>query len=122
MNNGTRRTASPAMSLMVAQGLVAVVMALCVCAAYAGVADAASSGFNRVGAFAETPPDGQLTHQGRIAVDNASGNILVTDVVNDQVAVYQPYGGNSAYVVTTFGAGVVTDPLGIAIDQATGDV
>jgi hypothetical protein len=82
----------------------------------------AASGFNRVGAFAEAQPDGQLTHQGRIAVDYVSGQVFVTDVVNDQVAVYQPYGGNNAYVATTFGAGVVADPLGIAVDQATGDV
>ncbi|HEX5927369.1 MAG TPA: hypothetical protein VFY45_26370 [Baekduia sp.] len=122
MNNGMPRVASPALRLLVTRSVIALAAALCLSVACAGVASAASSGFYRAGAFAEAAPDGVPTHQSRIAVDHTSGQIFVTDDVNDQVGVYQPYSASGAYQATTFGAGVVTDPLGIAIDQATGDV
>jgi hypothetical protein len=81
----------------------------------------AATGYGRVGAFAEAFPDGQGAHQNRIAVNHASGDVYVTDVVNDQIVVYRP-NGTGADPLTTFAAGDVTDPFGIAVDQATGDV
>lgn len=81
----------------------------------------AATGFERVGAFAEAFPDGQPAHQHRIAVRHATGDVYVTDVVNDRIDVYRP-NGDSADALTTFGTGQLTDPFGIAIDQSNGDV
>jgi hypothetical protein len=94
-----------------------------VAAAMLGVTGSAyaATGFERVGAFNESFPDGQPKHQNRIAVNHDSGDVYVTDVTNDQIAVWRP-NGTSADSLTTFGAGDITDPLGIAIDQDTGDV
>ncbi len=81
----------------------------------------AATGFERVGAFRESPPDGVAAHQHRIAVNHASGDVYVTNPVDDRIDVYRPAGA-TATLLTSFAAGDVTDPLGIAIDQATGAV
>jgi sugar lactone lactonase YvrE len=82
----------------------------------------AATGFERVGSFNDAAPDGtNAHHQNRIAVNQVSGDIYVTDPVNDRVNVSHP-NGTTADPLTSFGAGDVTDPFGIAIDQATGDV
>jgi hypothetical protein len=91
----------------------------------ASVASAsASTAFVRSGAFAEVvadPSNPRPPSQGRIAVDHASGNVYVADVVNDRVDVYRP-NATGADALTTFGTGVLTNPYGIAIDQDSGAV
>ena len=64
---------------------------------------------------------GSPPHHQRIAVEHATGNILVANVADDRIDVYRPSvtGGR---LLTSFGAGEVIDPFGIAIDQATGAV
>jgi hypothetical protein len=101
--------------------LLFLALALCAPIAVAGPAFAATA-FQRVGAFNEAFPDGvAASHQHRIAVNDGSGDIYVTDAVNNQVAVFHP-NGSGADALTTFGSGDVTDPFGIAVDQSTGDV
>jgi hypothetical protein len=76
----------------------------------------------QVGAFAQAAPDGITeVHQQRIAVDKPSGDLYVTDVIGDQIVVYRP-DATGAAVLTTFGSGVVIDPMGIAIDRSNGDI
>ncbi len=55
-----------------------------------------------------------LHHQQRLAVNDASGDV-VADVVSDQISVYQPW--PISRPAHGFGAGVLNDPFGIAIDQ-----
>jgi hypothetical protein len=87
-------------------------------------AASAATGFTNLGAFAQAPAGGtQAAHQHRIAVNHTSGDVYVTDVVNDRVDVYRPsVAGDSAIALTTFGTGDLTNPFGIAIDQSSGDV
>lgn len=70
------------------------------------------------GNFFSVPNDGVALHQQRIAVDQASGDVLVTNVVDDTIDVYAADGTS----LTSFGSGDLTDPFGIAIDQSNGDV
>lgn len=65
--------------------------------------------------------DGFRTHHQRIAVEGATGNLLETDTVNDRINVYAPTPAG-ATLLTSFGAGQLTDPFGIAIDRSSGDV
>jgi sugar lactone lactonase YvrE len=61
----------------------------------------------------------QLEHPGHIAVDQATGNVLVTDTGgHNRVAVFKPEGGSASYL-TEFGHGELSTPFGIAIDQST---
>jgi hypothetical protein len=86
-------------------------------------AASAATGFTNLGVFAQAPADSQAAHQHRIAVNHTSGDVYVTDVVNDRIDVYRPsVAGDSAAALTTFGTGELTNPYGIAIDQSTGDV
>jgi hypothetical protein len=100
--------------------LLVLVMALSALSAAAATASAATS-FVRVGAFAEGLPDGPPSHHGRIAVSHDTGDVYVTDQINDRVVVYRP-NGTGADLLATFGSGDVTDPRGIAIDQSDGSV
>ncbi len=101
--------------------LLFLALTLCASIAVAGPAFAATA-FQRVGAFNEAFPDGvAASHQHRIAVNDGSGDIYVTDAVNNQIAVFHP-NGSGADALTTFGSGDVTDPFGITVDQSTGDV
>ncbi|HEX5922685.1 MAG TPA: hypothetical protein VFY45_02560 [Baekduia sp.] len=90
--------------------------------ALAGPAQAATS-YAPTGAFAQTANDGGVTpiHNGRIAVNHVTGDVYVTDTVNDRIDVYRP-NSTGADPLTTFGAGSLTDPFGIAIDDSTGEV
>lgn len=63
--------------------------------------------------------DANPIHQQRIAVEHSTGYVLVTDIVNDEIDVYD---GTTRALLTSFGAGELTDPFGIAIDQRTGAV
>lgn len=65
--------------------------------------------------------DGFRTHHQRIAVEGSTGNLLETDTVNDRINVYTPT-PTGAMLLTSFGAGQLSDPFGIAIDQSSGDV
>jgi hypothetical protein len=55
-----------------------------------------------------------------VAVDDASGDVLVVDQAAGVVKVFSS-GGPSATLITSFGAGELVSPYGIAIDQATHD-
>ena len=68
--------------------------------------------------------DGTFPRQQRIAVDHATGYVLVTNVVADQIDVYAASSDLEVdgALVTSFGSGVLSDPFGVAVDQATGAV
>jgi hypothetical protein len=85
------------------------------------LAPSAWADYGRVDQFADQPADGSAVHQQRIAINPATHTIYVADTVGDQVRVFTP-SGTSATEGTPFGAGDLTDPLGIAVDAATGDV
>lgn len=99
--------------------VVSLVAALAISAASASAADQT---FVPVGSFGDQGPDGStpVRHQ-RIAVDHATGNVYVADVQSDRVSVYSA-DGTSGTLLTSFGAGELDDPLGIAIDQDSGTV
>jgi hypothetical protein len=63
---------------------------------------------------------GEFSSPSRVAVDRATGNILVTDTGNNRVEIFSP-GSPPAYL-TEFGGGSLSAPVGIAIDQSNGDV
>ena len=88
------------------------------------IADAAgaTTGFARLGAFAEAPTDGLLSHNRRIAVNWGTGDIYKTDTLNNRVVVYRPNGSGADELTTFATGGAVSEPLGIAIDQDNGDV
>jgi hypothetical protein len=90
-----------------------------------GVTGSASAvtGYERIGSFDDAGLDGNTIahHHNRITVDQASGDVYVTDPVNDRINVSHP-NGTTADPLVSFGTGDLTDPFGIAIDQATGDV
>ncbi len=56
-----------------------------------------------------------------IAIDNATGHVLVADPEDKRIVVFES-GEPGAAVLTTFGEGELTSPNGIAIDQSTGNV
>lgn len=70
---------------------------------------------------AEGTGNGELTHPRRSAVERSTGNFLVADRDNQRVQVFAPTANAAAYL-TQFGAGILDEPFGIAIDQGTGDV
>jgi hypothetical protein len=85
------------------------------------LAPSAWADYGRVDQFADQPADGSAVHQQRIAVNATTHAAYVADTVGDQIRVFTPSGTNAAEG-TPFGAGDLTDPLGIAVDQDTGDV
>ncbi|MDW5596487.1 hypothetical protein VSS74_19225 [Conexibacter stalactiti] len=99
--------------------LGALIAALACAALLAPIAGAAP--FGPYGALFSSGPDGVPRHQERVAIDRASGNVLVTNQVTDTVDVYAP-AGTSGTLLTSFGAGELSDPFGIAVDQRTGAV
>jgi hypothetical protein len=80
-------------------------------------------GFGPVGSFGfgGSGPGG-LTTPHQVAVDDATGNVLVADPGNGRVEVFQPDGTGSATYLTEFGSAAVSQPYGVAVDQSTGDV
>jgi sugar lactone lactonase YvrE len=64
--------------------------------------------------------DGQFTAAMHLAVAPTTRNVLVADSGNGRVQVFAP--GGPPTFLTSFGAGTLTTPVGIAIDQATGAV
>jgi DNA-binding beta-propeller fold protein YncE len=77
----------------------------------------ASDTYSPAGEFA----NGAFSSPGKIAVDSATGNVLVVDSGGNRVQVYDS-GGSSATLLTTFGEGELSSPYGIAIDQGSGAV
>ena len=95
---------------------------LLVLALGAGHAHAASDTYIPIGSFgSQGSGNGQFNDAGRIAVDNTTGNVLVVDSGNNRVQVFKP-GADSATYLTKFGAGILSGPIGIAIDQSNGAV
>jgi hypothetical protein len=74
----------------------------------------AVSGYKPSGYFAGNVP-------AKVAVDGATGDILLADTGNNRVTVYAP-NGSSADFLTEFGSGTLAAPTGIAIDQSSGAV
>jgi hypothetical protein len=101
--------------------LCAALLAALAVIAVAATSASAATGFEHVGAFSEGSADGATSHNKRIAVELSSGNVFKTDTVLDQVTVYAPT-ETAAVELTAFGAGDLTDPFGVAVDQASGDV
>ena len=64
---------------------------------------------------------GEFNAPTKLAVDDATGNVLVVDSGANKVQVWSP-GGVSATLLTAFGEGDLSAPYGIAIDQSNGDV
>ncbi|HET7507106.1 MAG TPA: NHL repeat-containing protein, partial [Solirubrobacterales bacterium] len=64
---------------------------------------------------------GELASPARIAVDEASGDVLVIDTARNRVDVFDS-SGPGAGLLTTFGESELSGPYGIAIDQSNGDV
>ncbi len=88
----------------------------------AAPAQAADRSYVSAGSFAsEGSADGALTHPRRVAVESATGNVVVADRDNHRIQVFAPTGGGAAYL-TQFGAGTLEAPFGVAIDQSNGDV
>jgi hypothetical protein len=86
----------------------------------------AAGRYESVGSFGSSGSGiGQFSPTGRVAVDPASGDVLVIDRGLEsgvpRVEVFAPE-GNSATFLTQFGNGTLEAPTGIAIDAATGDV
>ncbi len=66
---------------------------------------------------------GQLTNPTHIAVEPATGNVLVADSGNDRIQVFAPGGGGLPTYLTSFGSSAfATPPTGLAIDQSTGSI
>ena len=63
----------------------------------------------------------EFSHPGKLAVDDATGNVLVADSgPSPRIQVWGP-GGSSSTRLLSFGAGL-SAPYGIAVDQNSGDV
>jgi hypothetical protein len=64
---------------------------------------------------------GELEGPARVAVDQASGDVLVVDGTKNRVDVYGSSGPGAA-LLTTFGESDLSGPYGIAVDPTDGDV
>jgi DNA-binding beta-propeller fold protein YncE len=62
------------------------------------------------------PPPGEMWRPTKLAVDDATGNVLVVDSDQNNVLLY---GWGGPYQWTTFGGGELSAPYGIAIDQGS---
>ncbi|WP_155891862.1 NHL repeat-containing protein [Conexibacter woesei] len=84
-------------------------------------------GYGPIGSFGSdgsggTGP-GTLTNPGHVAVDDATGNILVADSDGGRVEVFSPDAAPQlGNYLTEFGSADISHPTGIAIDQSNGDV
>jgi DNA-binding beta-propeller fold protein YncE len=65
--------------------------------------------------------NGQFQSPGSIAVEPGTHNVLVADTGNARVQVLAP-SGDGLQFVTAFGAGTLTAPFGLAVDQVSGAV
>jgi hypothetical protein len=81
----------------------------------------ASAAYMSVGSFADQPVDADQVHHQRIAVNRAAGTVYVADTAGNRVRVFSS-AGTASVEGTAIGIGVLTDPLGVAVDQETGDV
>lgn len=74
------------------------------------------------GTFAsEGSGNGQLAKfPGRAALEQSTGNLFVVDPANNRVEVFKPNGSGTADYLTQFGAGELSSPWGIAIDENGG--
>jgi hypothetical protein len=99
--------------------LCGVVLAGCVLIAL-GAADArAATSYSSSGGFGSAGSGlGQFNGPSKVAVDDATGNVLVVDRDNGRVNVFGP-GGGSAAALTDFGTGDLSSPTGIAVDQVS---
>ena len=88
---------------------------------FASAASAADLPYYRLGSLLDASADGTPVHQQRIAVNRDSGRLYVADPVGDQVRVFDAT-ADGASEGTPFGAGDLTDPVGVAVDQETGAV
>lgn len=77
--------------------------------------------FSSVGTFAAAPSDGLVSHHKDLAVRESNGQIFVANTVDDRIDVYAPT-AEGATLLTSFGAGTLTDPHGVAVDQSDGAV
>jgi hypothetical protein len=87
----------------------------------AASAFAAEVPYVALGPVFDQAADGQPVHQQRIAVNRATDRVYVTDVIGDQIRVFDPTVAG-AIEGTAFGSGEVSDPLGVAVDQETGAI
>lgn len=81
----------------------------------------ALAGYQPTGTFAEQGYDAQPLHYQRIAVNQATHKVYLADVISDQVRVFDPT-LDAATEETSFGAGDLTDPVGVAVDEDSGDI
>lgn len=105
------------------KSLVLVATLTAALAAGAGLA-AADTSYETSGSFATTwgSGDGELAGPRHVAVRAATNEVFVVDQGNNRVQVFAPDGAGSASYLSQFGAGVLNSPVGVAIDQANGDV
>lgn len=97
-----------------------------VCAFFAVSASVASAAYVEAGSFAGGGPgpggsgsdNGQLSNPGQVDVNDASGEIYVADTGNDRVQIFSPTATGGQYDSQA----AVPGAVGLAIDQATGDV
>ena len=102
------------------------VVVVALCAFFAFAAAPAFGAYVEVGAFAGGGPDaggsgsadGQLSNPGQADVSDATGNIYVADTNNNRVQVFKPNATAGEYDSQL----AITAPVGLAIDQGTGDV
>lgn len=78
-----------------------------------------ATGYANVGSFgAPGINSGELTTPTKVAVDDATGHVLVVDSGNSRVQVFTP-DSSAAQAIAEFSTGPGSSPLGIAIDQGT---
>jgi hypothetical protein len=92
-------------------------------AALGATAAIAAVEYKSVGSFGSGPgsESGQFNPVGRVAAYNSAGEIFVADPGNTRVQVFAAAGDSAGYL-TQFGAENLVQPVGIAVDQATGSV
>lgn len=98
-------------------GLCAALLALAMLAFGATVARAESR-YAQTGQFGTGQFGDQAT---AIATEEATGRVFVVDRESNRVVVFES-ADPGAGVLTTFGAGELSEPYGIAIDQGNGDI
>jgi len=100
---------------------VTAVAAVCAVGVVEVAPAAAAPGYVFAGAFGDQGgDDGQFTSPRAVAVA-ANGDVLVADRDNDRVQVFTPDAGGATYA-DQFGAGVVDDPSGLAVDPSDGSI
>ncbi|HEY6760579.1 MAG TPA: hypothetical protein VI318_13865 [Baekduia sp.] len=99
--------------------MATLVVGFCATAAHAAL----PTGYGPVGSFGQWGTGlGSLTQPTRLAVDDATGNILVADAGDGSVQVFANDGATSASAIEQFGSAELNAPYGIAIDQSNGAV